>query len=278
MTFFNRLVCYQINSSLVDVLYCGKHSEQYLIELPDSITKKLKKKMPLELKLDMIKAYEEGIKLANFYSGKKILYFYINFYIELTKECYLINNSNIKNNNIIYQNIYTKINKYKSISKQNISDAFKRIRNKSRKGLGDYEAFIKIIEQKKIETEKYYIWYQLNNELENKDFICVFGNIESIKRTLTFGNQIIGYDATYNVNMYGYPLWLFTGRDQLERGFPLIFAISKKKDIVNQVVILRQFKVAITSILIKYCNLDYNSCWNPNSIVIDKDIASLKVK
>ena len=47
---------------------------------------------------------------------------------------------------------------------------------------------------------------------------------------------------------------------------------------MNQVVILRQFKVAITLILIKYCNLDYNSCWNPNSIVINKNIALLKIK
>ena len=78
--------------------------------------------------------------------------------------------------------------------------------------------------------------YRLNNFNSNENFLFICGNIESIRRIGKFGKFVIGYDATYNVNMYGYPLWMFTGRDDRGMGFPHIFAISKKK------ILLRKLK------------------------------------
>lgn len=166
--------------------------------------------------------------------------------------------------------------------KSSVSSMMQRLHRKYRLHSNDSES-VKLLIAVLKRHPQYYVWHQeeddSNTDPEKKHYILVVATITSLRKAYEFGKYVVGFDATYNVSDYGFPLWLVTGRDNYGSGYPLAFAMSGHETITVQKVILRQIRIAITAQKIqdqpKIATII--SPWTPEAFVIDKCEASYQV-
>lgn len=165
--------------------------------------------------------------------------------------------------------------------KSSVVNQFQRLHSTYKHDSDDFVSLNLLAKVLQSRSEHYYVWLQENDpnheDPEKRIWAFVFGKIQSICKALVYGREIVGTDATHNVNQYGIPLFMFTGRDNHGHGYPLIYALTSDTSFIGQRLIFRQMKLGITRVLQNHQLLSPTEFWKPRAMVIDKDPASRKV-
>ena len=109
--------------------------------------------------------------------------------------------------------------------------------------------------------------------VESLPHVIFIGRVENLSKSIVYGGQVVGLDATFNITCYKtYALYAIMGRGG-GGAYPLGYFVSSSKNELAVREGLQLFKCAATEVLVSRQLMEPENTFSPLAICIDTDDA-----